>query len=81
MSAYLSGYKLSCTDYDLAPTKLNIRVSILTTMLSWYIFGYIHLVVYVLTLLKLLETLVWCPLSADRDISVSLLCIDNQFPR
>lgn len=26
MSAYLSGYKLSCTDYDLAPSKLNVRV-------------------------------------------------------
>lgn len=26
MSAYLGGYKLSCTDYDLTPTKLNLRV-------------------------------------------------------
>ncbi|KAI4462093.1 fatty acid acyl transferase-related [Holotrichia oblita] len=32
MSAYLSGYKLSCTDYDLAPSKLNMRIQFLAVM-------------------------------------------------
>ncbi|GJQ76025.1 hypothetical protein Trydic_g18078 [Trypoxylus dichotomus] len=35
MSAYLSGYKLSCTDYDLTPSKLNIRMA--TAFWSFYL--------------------------------------------